>query len=134
MNDRPGALDLIETARDTFTNAVLPTLSGELRYTALMIANAMGIALREIDAAHTPLRAEWWRLCKLFGESSPPPGGTALHRTLAHYNQRLVRAIRAGRFDGEERAAMMLHLRRTTEEKLAVSSPKAIRERGAAAR
>ena len=32
--------------------------------------------------------------------------------------------IRAGRFDGEERAALLEHLRRTTEAKLAVSNPK----------
>ena len=46
---------------------------------------------------------------------------------LAGYNRRLAGEIRAGRFDGKERAALLGHLRRTTGEKLAVSNPKMLK-------
>ena len=127
MNDRPGAGELLETARAAFTAEILPLLPAGLRYTGLMVANAMAIAQREIDAGDAPARAECQRLGTLLSERCEPLAGSALHAALAGYNRRLVGDIRAGRFDGEGRAAMLGHLRRTTEEKLAVSSPKALK-------
>ncbi len=41
------AHELLEIARQTLLEQVLPVLPGELRYPALMIANAMAIAARE---------------------------------------------------------------------------------------
>ncbi len=91
-----------------------------------MIANAMAIAQREIAAGDAPARAEYERLCKLLSERPAAPAGDRLYDALAGYNRRLADEIRAGRFDGKERAAMLEHLRRTTEEKLAVSNPKVL--------
>ena len=75
-----------------------------------------------------PARSELERLRKLLpsqgGESS---AGDALRAALESYNRRLAQEIRAGRFDGVDRAEMLGHLRRTTEEKLAVSNPKALK-------
>ena len=127
MNDRPDARDLLETARNTFMAEVLPALPEALRYTALMIANAMAIAQREIAAGDAPLRAEYQRLAGILSGIAAAPDGDALRGAVAGYNRRLANEIRAGRFDGEERAAMLEHLRRTTEEKLAVSNPKALK-------
>jgi hypothetical protein len=127
MNDRPDARDLLETARNTFMAEVLPALPEALRYTALMIANAMAIAQREIAAGDAPLRAEYQRLAEILSGIAAAPDGDALRGAVAGYNRRLANEIRAGRFDGEERAAMLKHLRRTTEEKLAVSNPKALK-------
>jgi hypothetical protein len=126
MNDRPDARELIAAARAAFTAEVLPVLREELRYTGLMIANAMAIAQREIEAGDAPGRAEYERLRNLLSGRSEPPAQDALYRALESYNRRLADEIRAGRFDGRERAAMLEHLRRTTEEKLAVSNPKAL--------
>ena len=126
MNDRPNARDLLETARDAFTAESLPALPEALRYTGLMIANAMVIAQRELESGNAPARAECDRLRKLLSERLEPLAGDALPAALAGYNQRLAREIRAGRFDGEERAALLEHLRQTTEEKLAVSNPKVL--------
>ena len=126
MNDRPDARNLLETARNVFIAEILPVLPAASRYTALMIANAMVIAQREIAAGEAPLRAECERLRTLLSERAETPAGEALHGVLAGYNRRLADEIRAGRFDGEERAAMLDHLRRTTEEKLAASNPKAL--------
>lgn len=129
MNDRPNARELIGTARDAFTAQILPVLPEALRYAGLMIANALAIAQREIGAGDAPARAEHERLCKLLSETPEALTGEALYGALAVYNQRLSRDIRAGRFDGRERAAMLEHLLRTTEEKLAVSNPKALHGR-----
>lgn len=126
MNDRPDARDLLEIARHAFTAEVLPAVPEALRYTALMIANAIAIAQREIAAGDAPLRGEYQRLAGLLSGNAAAPDGDALREAVEDYNRRLANEIRAGRFDGEERAAMLEHLRRTTEEKLAVSNPKAL--------
>ena len=124
MNDRPDARNLLETARNAFVTEVLPALPAASRYTALMIANAMAIAQREITAGEAPLRDERARLRALLPDHAEGPAEAGLHDVLKGYNRRLIEAIRAGRFDGEERAALHEHLRRTTEAKLAVSNPK----------
>ena len=125
MNDRPHAPELLANARDALTTEILPALPQGLRYIGLMIANAMAIAQREIAAGDAPARAEHNRLQKLYSEPADLPAGDTLHSGLTSYNQRLAEGIRAGKFDGQSRSAMMEHLRRTTEEKLAVSNPKA---------
>lgn len=126
MNDRPHARELLATARDAFSTEILPALPQRLRYTGLMIANALAIAQREVAAGDAPARAEYERLCRLLSERPAPLAGDRLYGVLAGYNRRLADEIRAGRFDGKESAAMVEHLRRTTEEKLAVSNPKAL--------
>lgn len=127
MNDRPDALNLLETARSALIADILPVLPAGSRYTALMIANAMAIAQREIAAGDAPLVAEYERLRALLPASDQTPSGAALREALAGYNRRLAGEIRAGRFDGEKRAALLEHLRRTTGEKLAVSNPKMLK-------
>ncbi|MFC6792311.1 DUF6285 domain-containing protein [Methylobacterium komagatae] len=52
MRDDPSGADLIEAARKALTDEVLPGLTGRPRYVALMVANALGIAAREIGDAH----------------------------------------------------------------------------------
>lgn len=126
MNNHPNAQELLAIARDTFTAEILPALPENLRYTGLMIANAMAIAQREVEAGDAPARAEFERLRKLLSERSKPLAEDALYSALAGYNHRLANEIRAGRFDEEERAALLEHLRQTTGEKLAVSNPKTL--------
>ena len=127
MNDRPDAQNLLETARAALVAEILPALSGAPRYTALMIANAMAIALREMAAGDAPLHAESGRLRALLPELAQAPPGAPLRETLTGYNRRLIEAIRGGRFDTAERGALLDHLRRTTEAKLAVSNPKMLK-------
>ena|SRR5688572_4604985 len=126
MNDRPNASELLAIARATFTDCILDALPEKARYAGLMVASAMAIAQREFDAGDAPARAERERLRKLLAERAEPAAASALHAALQGYNRRLAEEIRAGRFDGAERAAMLEHLRRTTEEKLSVSNPKAL--------
>jgi hypothetical protein len=140
MNDRPRAPELLSIAQEALAAEILPALPERLRYTALMVANAMGIARREIETGEAAANAELHRLQALFSErqhrSAAETNGPmsrsggitgsapALIEALDGYNRRLADDIRAGRFDGEERAVLLEHLRRTTEEKLAVSNPK----------
>jgi hypothetical protein len=127
MNDRPDAAELLAIARSTLLDELLPRLPADLRYTALMIANAMAIASREHAAGETDGRAELARLRGLFAERGDPPPADALKTALADYNRRLATGIRNGRFDDRERAALLDHLEKTGAAKLAVANPKALK-------
>ena len=51
MRDDPSGADLLDAARRALTEEVVPGLTGRPRYVALMVANAIGIAAREIAQA-----------------------------------------------------------------------------------
>ena len=44
--EQPGAADLLDIARATLLEVILPQLQGDARFKALMVANAMAIAGR----------------------------------------------------------------------------------------
>jgi hypothetical protein len=48
MDDRPRAIELLAIARATLVDSVLPAMSEPMRYEMKMIANALGIAEREL--------------------------------------------------------------------------------------
>lgn len=124
MNDRPDATELLEIARSTLLDELLPRLPDELRYSALMIANAMVIAAREHAAGDAAASAELARLHELYGEPQLTPARSTLYTLLSRYNQRLGADIRAGRCDGW--AGLRGHLEQTTADKLAVADPKVL--------
>jgi Domain of unknown function (DUF6285) len=116
----PSAAELLEIARATILSEIAPALPEGQRYAALMAANALAIAGRDL-AATDASAAELARVSALL----PGPGGgtAALREATAH----LAKAIREGRFDeGEARASLLAHLRRTVRERLAVSNPRAL--------
>ena len=127
MTDHPDTTELLDIARRTLLDELLPRLPEELRYNALMIANAMAIASREHTAGDAAAQAELARLRALFGERAKPLSGAALEAALAGYNRRLTTGIRNGRFDDKERAAMLDHLEKTAADKLAVANPRALK-------
>jgi hypothetical protein len=129
VNDRPHAAELLAAARDALAAELVPALPEALRYTGLMIANAIAIAERELMTGDTAARAELERLGRLLPECAAPPAAGELSAALERYNRRLAEDIRNGGFDGERRGALLEHLRLTTEEKLAVSNPKALHGR-----
>ena len=82
MQDEPTGAALLDAARRALTEEVVPGLTGRPRYVALMVANAIGIAAREITQAD--------RLHATTG------------RVLAgHSAEALVAAIRAGGHDAD---------------------------------
>ena len=48
MQDEPSGAALLDVARQALTDEVAPALTGRQRYVVLMVANAIGIAAREI--------------------------------------------------------------------------------------
>ena len=48
MRDRPNGAALLEVARLSLLEQVAPALKGQPRYLVLMVANAIGVAAREI--------------------------------------------------------------------------------------
>jgi hypothetical protein len=126
MNDIPDATKLLAIARATLLDKLLAHLPEELRYDALMIANAMAIAIREQANGEAADAAELARLRGLFGERAKSIAPDALDVALAGYRKRLATDIRNGRFDGAEREALLAHLAQTAADQLAISNPKAL--------
>jgi hypothetical protein len=126
MRERPFGPELLDVARRVLRERLLPRLPADCRYDALMVANAMGIAARDAEAGTAPLLAELEGLANLYG-SAPPQATTQqqLFGALRAANQRLARDIRAGSFTDRD-PAVRAHLRRSLEDQLAVSNPKAV--------
>ncbi|MEX5340951.1 DUF6285 domain-containing protein [Pseudomonas sp. I2] len=115
---QPNAHQLLDIARQTLLEHVLPALSGDLRYQALMIANAMAIAAREGRLEAQVSTQEQARLSALSdGPQRPLPD---VRRTLA-------RDIREGRHDAPEGRHVLLEtLHQVTRSRLTISNPKAV--------
>lgn len=118
MRDAPHARDLIETAREALKAELLPLLSGDDKYTGAMIANAIGIGLRELDLSDGA-EAERRALQGLTGSDETDVGAL---------NGRLAARIRDGAFDpgSDGHAAMRRALLSMTVERLALVNPKAL--------
>jgi len=130
MKDISNAADLIATARDALLNDLLPRLQKEQRYTGLMIANAMAIALREQRSGAEAMRDEARRIRTLLastGSGAEAPDDDDKDE-LRGLRRGLCKAIRAGQFDDDSRSpALVANLVRTAADWLAVSNPKALR-------
>ena len=126
MNDIPDATELLAIARSTLLDKLMPRVPEELRYDALMIANAMAIAAREHAAGDTAARAALGRLSALLAEHNAPRAGAELISECADLKRRLAAEIRVGRFDDKDRAALLDHLAQTAADELAVSNPRAL--------
>ncbi len=67
INDEPDARGLVAIALQTFRDSILPAVPAERRFEALMIANALSIAERELAAEPEPALAA--AIGGLIGES-----------------------------------------------------------------
>ena len=127
MRNRPGAADLLRAAENTLRRDIVPNLPPDSRFAGLMVANAIGIAAREITMGDAPLYREWEGLVALFGETPPrPEDRDALCAELTALNRRLVADIRSGAFDADapRRDALRSHLMEVTRAKLAEDNPR----------
>ncbi len=121
INDEPDARALVAIALDSFRAAILPLVPAEQRFTALMIANALATAERELAAGTTAEPALAAAIGGLIGEAGDLPA-------LA---PRLCAAIADGQFDAAEpQAALRRVLFDLTRARLAVSNPKLLAARG----
>lgn len=119
MKVEPGAADLLAIARETILEEIAPALPEAQRYAALMAANALAIATRDL-AAPTDGTAELARIAALLPREDAP-------QSLREGNARLAARIRAGDFDaGPARERLFAHLQATVRARLAVSNPRAL--------
>lgn len=121
MTDKPDAAALLEEARRTLLETLLPLLPPERRYDGLMVANAVAIAAREAGQGADILQANAMQLAALF-----PGTGTAA--TASELEARLAHEIRNGACDdaGPRRDAVRAYLRWSATARLRLSNPKAL--------
>lgn len=114
MRERPAGTELLAIAREVLRRELLPLLPKDRQYDALMIANAMGIAERQLQAGDAPAQAEAEELRRLLGEEGD----------LACLNRRLAARIRAGACDHDPVAQDLLW--RMTLQRVRESAPRAL--------
>ena len=121
MRDRPKGADLLLQARATLLGQLLDKLPEDKRYDALMIAQAIAIAARELEAGEGG-EGEREALEALLGTSKDGSGEAALESL----NARLAAEIRTGRYDEAEPVHALLS--RDTAARLALSNPKLLQK------
>jgi uncharacterized protein DUF6285 len=123
MLDRPEARDLLGIARQHLLQRILPVLPEALRYDALMVANALAIAAREIELAAQAQARDRAAIAALLPDAPPDAEIVALRSALC-------REIRRGSYDAGRRAELLAGLRASVEARLAISNPKLLAPRG----
>ena len=98
MRDKPDIHDLLETARQTLMEGLLPNLPAEHRYRAHLVGAAMAAASRELAAGDGPEEEERAALARLLGKDGD----------LETLNRAFAEKLRAGALDGNEEAYAVL--------------------------
>lgn len=106
--------DLLAVARAALRERVMPRLDGEGRYEAAMVANAMAIAVRELELG-VSIRAEERDLLAGFYGGVPAE--------LDELRRRLCRDLRAGSIASGRAVELAGLLDRLVRSRLAISSP-----------
>ena len=128
MRDHPNGAELLATARKVLRETLLPALPPDRKHEALMIANAMSIAARQLERGDGPERQELVALAGLLGDChvAPAEDGLELRAALVAANRELSRRLREGAGDpgGPQRTALFAHLRSIARQRVAESNPK----------
>ena len=119
MNDHPHALELLRIASQTLAQEILPDAKPEQLYTLRMIANALGVATRELETHDTNTASETRSLNLLYSETRDA-------KDLHARNRQFAQDIRHGMFEGSSprEAALRQHLIAAARAKLAGAYPK----------
>jgi hypothetical protein len=128
MINLPEGGELLLIARKTLLDELAPLLGEDAKYTVAMIANAMAIATREVEAGEAPALAALARIDRIYEIEPRELHGEALRRELVTHDQRLADDIRSGQFDAdnEKRRAVFEHLRESVIARLRISNPKSL--------
>jgi hypothetical protein len=124
MNNEPDGAELLRVAQKVLREHLLPGIAKQQRYEALMVANAMAIAARELEAGDTGLREELRMLTVLYGDTIVSQSGTSMKEKVARLNKRLAKDIRAGVMDGACAQGVRALLKAQVTGRLRVSNPK----------
>ncbi len=130
MNNEPDGAELLRVAQKVLREQLLTGIAGEQRYQALMVANAMEIAARELKAGETDLRRELRMLTELYGDTTVSEAGNSTREKVASLNKRLARDIRSGMMDGACAQGVRALLKAQVTARLRVSNPKYLKTIG----
>lgn len=128
MQNRPDGVELLDIARRTLLDSLLPALPKEKHYEALMIANAMATASRELasyQANAAPGNAAIDAFLASVPAEAEPDGAQGVADEDA-----LARAIRARRIPAAEQPRLHQLLLQVTRDKLQQSNPKYLKMPG----
>ena len=128
MREDPNGAALLQAATALLREDVLKALPDDKRHGALMIANAMSIAMRQLEYGDVPERAELQTLRELLG-AGPDDHPTPMRGMLLSLNRQLAGRIRSGDADPGSalHSAALAHLRATGRQRLLESSPKTLK-------
>ena len=123
MTDHPNALELIQAANDELARVLLPSARPDQLYTLRMIANALGIAARELATHDSDATTETRGLNLLYPDH-------AMSGDLVERNRQLAQDIRTGAFEGDiaRHAQLRQHLVSAARRKLAAAYPKGLKD------
>lgn len=116
MINQPETGDLLTEARQVLLDSVAPELTGERKYQALMVANAMGMAIRELEQREQGRPEQTDQTVRAFLAER------ALEATAGDFETALARAIEGRCLDGTDPALRSV-LRSLTEARLQINNP-----------
>lgn len=116
MINQPDTRDLLTEARQVLLDSLVPQLEGEQKYEALMIANAMGMAIRELDQRRQGEAETIDRSLSQF------LAGQHLAGDPSQGEQTLARALRERQVDGAD-PELRTVLKSMTEARLRINNP-----------
>lgn len=114
MSHLHATADLLEVARSTLREEVMPHLAPAARYPAAMVANALAIAARELALGPRALAAERELLARLYASPNAP---------LDELRRRFCADLRARRFGPEREREVRTLLAALVHARLAISNP-----------
>ena len=114
MSHLGATADLLKVARATLRGAVAPGLGAEARYHAAMVANAMAIAIREVELGPKTRTAERHLLGSFY--ASP-------EASLPELRGQLCRDLRVGAVLDERPRDLRALLQQLVHARLAISNP-----------
>lgn len=130
MNNAPDGAELLRVAQKVLRERLLTGISKAQRYEALMVANAMAIAARELEAGDSDLREELRMLAQLYGDTTVAESGNSVKEKVAALNKRLAKDIRSGVMDGACAQGVRAVLKSQVTARLRVSNPKYLKAAG----
>ncbi len=124
MQDHPTLAELLLAVEEFLDQEVVPALGGAPQFRARVAANVIRIVLRELALGPAQLAEESRGLRDLLGEAPGWEGEETLAAEVESATRELCARIRRGDADHDPlRSAVLRHVRRTVEQKLAVAKP-----------
>lgn len=124
MADRPNREELLAAAEETLREAVLPSLDGQAKYAALMVAAALGTVRREIAAGAGSSRRTLDAYAGLYGEDNVHRSGQTVEQRITALSRDLASEIRAGAYDRSLLGPVYAVLEVQVVERLRLSNPR----------